>query len=183
LVVVGGESELPSTETTPEIGRLRELAQGLGIDDHIIFTGRRDRGLLRYFYSASDVFVTTPWYEPFGITPLESMACGTPVIGADVGGIKYTVVDGVTGYLVPPNDPVSLAQRLETLLDSDDLLRTMGTRAIQRAHANFTWGKVVAAIGRVYSELLDEETSLVRDFHVADITSQGLSTPPMEALP
>jgi glycosyltransferase involved in cell wall biosynthesis len=110
LLIVGGESEVPDPELTSEIGRLQAIAQELGVADQIIFVGRKGRDVLKYYYSAADVFVTTPWYEPFGITPLEAMACGTPVVGANVGGIKFTVRDRETGYLVPPNDP-------ETLLD------------------------------------------------------------------
>ncbi|MFX6637343.1 glycosyltransferase, partial [Acinetobacter baumannii] len=83
--------------------------------------GRREREALSDYYCAANVFVTTPWYEPFGITPLEAMACGRPVIGADVGGIRHTVVDGETGYLVPPHDPPALAERLKWL--HDDPLR------------------------------------------------------------
>jgi glycosyltransferase involved in cell wall biosynthesis len=78
--------------------------------------------MLHYYYSACDVFTTTPWYEPFGITPLEAMACGTPVIGSNVGGIKSTVMDGRTGFLVPPNDHASLGRRIIELLSSNNLM-------------------------------------------------------------
>ncbi|HEU4632919.1 MAG TPA: glycosyltransferase, partial [Flavisolibacter sp.] len=105
LLVVGGESDLPDPRVCPEIGRLQKLAEELNVSSQVTFTGRRNRDVLKYFYSAADIFITTPWYEPFGITPLESMACGTPVIGADVGGIKFSVKDGETGYLIPPKDP------------------------------------------------------------------------------
>ena len=63
---------------------------------------RGGRNVLSRYYSAANVFVTTPWYEPFGITPIEAMACRRPVVGSATGGIKYTVVDGKTGFLVPP---------------------------------------------------------------------------------
>ena len=102
MIVVGGESKEPDPIKTPEIGRLQSVAAAEGVLDRVIFAGQADRQTLKYYYSAADVFVTTPWYEPFGITPLEAMACGTPVVGANVGGIKFTVVDGKTGFLVPP---------------------------------------------------------------------------------
>ncbi len=105
LLVVGGESEEPDPGRTPEIARLAEVARREGVEDQVVFVGRRDRDQLKYYYSAADLFVSTPWYEPFGITPLEAMACGTPVIGSNVGGIKFSVRDGETGYLVPPRDP------------------------------------------------------------------------------
>src|SRR5690606_19942270 len=93
LIIVGGESDDADPAVTPEIGRLMKLAKDLNIEEYVTFAGRKSRDQLKYYYSAADVFVTMPWYEPFGITPLESMACGTPVVGARVGGIKYTVRD------------------------------------------------------------------------------------------
>lgn len=97
LLIVGGESDDPDPRITSEIGRLQAIAEAAGVADHVTFVGRRGREVLKYYYSAADVFVTTPWYEPFGITPLEAMACGTPVIGSNVGGVKFTVSDGETG--------------------------------------------------------------------------------------
>ena len=88
LYVVGGNADSPSVAATPEIGRLKMVAEESGVADSVTFVGRRGRDQLRQFYGASDVFVTTPWYEPFGITPVEAMACGVPVVGASVGGIR-----------------------------------------------------------------------------------------------
>src|SRR3954471_3980448 len=82
LVLVGGNSDLPDPALTPEIARLQAIAAEEGVEDRVHFTGRRTREFLKLYYSAADIFATTPWYEPFGITPLEAMACGTPVIGA-----------------------------------------------------------------------------------------------------
>src|SRR5690606_11255628 len=98
-----------------EMDRLLRVCEEEGVRDVVEFTGRRDRHELADYYGASDVFVTTPWYEPFGITPLEAMACARPVIGADTGGIRSTVIDGQTGYLVPPRDPDRLAEKLAWL--------------------------------------------------------------------
>src|SRR5690606_37695153 len=98
LLVVGGDSERPDARKTPEIGRLRSIARDEGVRDLVTFTGRRERDCLRYFYGAADVFVTAPAYEPFGMTPLEAMACARPVAGTEVGGIKYSVKQGETGF-------------------------------------------------------------------------------------
>src|SRR5690606_13183751 len=84
LLVVGGESDRPDPALTPEIARLQKMAAELGVEDQLVFAGRRARDELKYYYGAADIFVTTPWYEPFGITPLEAMACGTPVVGSAV---------------------------------------------------------------------------------------------------
>jgi glycosyltransferase involved in cell wall biosynthesis len=132
----------------------------LGIDDIVTFTGRRQRYELRNYYCAANVFVTTPWYEPFGITPLEAMACGVPVIGSAVGGIQYSVVDGLTGYLVPPNDPQALAEHLAYLQAHPALARALGLAGIRRAQMMFTWDQVAAQLVSAYRSLKRvEETS------------------------
>jgi glycosyltransferase involved in cell wall biosynthesis len=153
LLIVGGESEIPDPNRCAEIGRLQKIAEEEGVSSSIHFAGRRNRNLLKYFYSAADIFITTPWYEPFGITPLESMACGTPVIGADVGGIKYSVKNGETGYLVPPNDPKALADRIDHLLMHTELLKKMQANALKRVHQLFTWAKIAEAVAAVYEEV------------------------------
>lgn len=154
LLVVGGESDTPDPEQTPEIGRLMALADREGIADCITFTGRKRRDELKYFYNASDVFVTTPWYEPYGMTPLEAMACGTPVIGANVGGIKYTVRDGETGYLVPPNDADALAERLAHLWQFPEHRELLSQRALDRVQHAFTWKSIAARMSAVYEHML-----------------------------
>jgi glycosyltransferase involved in cell wall biosynthesis len=150
LLVVGGESDQPDPRITPEIGRLQAIAQELDVSDIVTFTGRRQRDQLRAYYCAANVFVTTPWYEPFGITPLEAMACGTPVIGSAVGGIQYSVVDGLTGYLVPPNDPQALADHLRYLQEHPALARALGLAGVRRARAMFTWDEVAAQLSATY---------------------------------
>ena len=153
LLVVGGNSDLPCPVLTPEIGRLQRIAEEEGVGDKIVFLGRRSRELLKLYYSAADVFVTTPWYEPFGITPLESMACGTPVVGADVGGIKYSVQDGVTGYLVPPRDSEALAERLAALYLNPEQRAQFARNGIRRVNGCFTWRKVTQSIAALYQSL------------------------------
>jgi glycosyltransferase involved in cell wall biosynthesis len=153
LLIVGGESAQPDVRLTPEIGRLAAIAAEEGVSEQVRFAGRQPRHRLREFYSAADVFVSTPWYEPFGITPLEAMACACPVIGADVGGIRHSVVDGATGYLVPPRDPVQLAERLARLQRDAELRRTLGQRGLRRVRRYFTWRLVAAELARVYREV------------------------------
>jgi glycosyltransferase involved in cell wall biosynthesis len=153
LYVIGGNSDEANEIATPEIGRLRGIARERGVADRVNFLGRRGRQGLKIFYNAADVFVTTPWYEPFGITPLEAMACGTPVIGAAVGGICYSVVHGETGLLVPPRDPVALADALATLKRDPGLSRGMGAAGLERARAMFTWYGVAQSLAHVYARV------------------------------
>jgi D-inositol-3-phosphate glycosyltransferase len=154
LLIVGGESDEPDPERTPEIGRLSMVAEELGILDAVTFTGRKSRDALKYYYSAADVFVTLPWYEPFGITPLEAMACGTPVVGSSVGGIKFTVRDGETGYLVPPHDPDALAERLLHLARHPGLARSLGRQGIRRVHDLFSWNHVGRTMLALYDDVV-----------------------------
>lgn len=157
LVIVGGEAEMPEVMDTPEIKRLQAVALAENVETRITFTGRKSRKELKYYYSAADVFVTTPWYEPFGITPLEAMACGTPVIGANVGGIKYSVADGQTGFLVPPNDPGSLAKRIEQLYLDTRLQAAMSKNAVKRVNKYFTWHCVACAVKEVYDTIIAQK--------------------------
>lgn len=152
LAVVGGESERPGAPS-PEVERLRQIARRERVLDKVLFLGHKRRSRLKFFYSAADVFITTPWYEPFGITPLEAMACGRPVVGSAVGGIKYSVVHGRTGYLVPADDPRELARALARLYRRPWLLPWLGWGARRRV-AKFTWKKVSRAILRAYREVL-----------------------------
>ncbi len=156
LLVVGGETADPDPLATPELGVLQRLSAELGIAEHIIFTGRRPRSELVWYYGAGDVAVTTPWYEPFGLTPLEAMACGRPVIGSAVGGIAFTVQPGVTGFLVPPRDPDALARRLEQLLSQPDLRERMGLAARLRVEREFTWRLTARRTANLYEEVLWE---------------------------
>jgi glycosyltransferase involved in cell wall biosynthesis len=110
LVIVGGETDDADPSTTPEIARLQGIAREEGVEEHITFVGRRGRDTLKYYYSAADVFLTTPWYEPFGITPVEAMACGTPVVALRAGAVPEVVADGVTGIIC--DEPADLARAM-----------------------------------------------------------------------
>ncbi|GBD16106.1 D-inositol 3-phosphate glycosyltransferase [bacterium HR26] len=156
LLVVGGETPEPDPQATPELGTLQQLAAELGIAEHVTFTGRRPRSELAWYYGAADVAVTTPWYEPFGLTPLEAMACGRAVIGSAVGGIAFTVQPGVTGFLVPPRDPEALARRLVQLLAASELRARMGQAARLRVEREFTWERTARRMASVYEEVLRE---------------------------
>lgn len=154
LLVVGGESTRADEAITPEIGRLRRIAQDEGVAEDVVFVGRRGRDELRWFYAAADVFVTTPWYEPFGITPLEAMACGRPVVGSRVGGIQFSVRNGRTGFLVPPRDPRALARRLAYLYRHRDHADALGRAGLRRARAAFTWERVTQQLALAYRSVV-----------------------------
>jgi glycosyltransferase involved in cell wall biosynthesis len=157
LVIVGGDSENMEDSACREYNRLRTIARRLKISDKIIFAGRKNRDKLKYYYSAADLFITTPWYEPFGITPLEAMACGTPVIGANVGGIKFSVKDGITGGLVPPKQPKKLAEKIMEIVNHRKVLKRLGRNAIKHVNTWFTWAKVADQVNELYWYVLTGE--------------------------
>ena len=154
LLIVGGETETPHPDATPEIGVLRELAAQLGISDRLILTGRRQPDILWLYYGAADVMVSTPRYEPFGLTPLEAMACARPMVGSDVGGIRFTIEDGRTGFLVPPDSPQILADRLRTLLEDRELRGRMGAAGRERVEREFTWRRTAERTASLYGDVL-----------------------------
>lgn len=154
LVIVGGEADTPDPALTPEIGRLLQIAETEGVTPYITFVGRKNRDALKYYYNAADVFVSTPWYEPFGITPIEAMACGTPVIGSNVGGIKHSVIEGKTGYLVTPEAPAELGAKLFEILSNRRLLNYFRENALRRVNKYFTWATIASSMSDVYESLL-----------------------------
>jgi glycosyltransferase involved in cell wall biosynthesis len=165
LLVVGGESDKPDPKLTPEIGRLAQVVKSLKLEDQVIFVGRKGVPLSRYYYNAADVFVSTPWYEPFGLTPLEAMACGCPVIGSGVGGIKYTVKENQTGFLVPPQDDKALADKLFLLLRDKKLQLKFGKKALENIYERFTWNAVGISAAALYEKVISpiEEVEVSED--------------------
>jgi glycosyltransferase involved in cell wall biosynthesis len=99
---------------------------------------------------SADVVVTTPWYEPFGIVPVEAMACGVPVVASAVGGMLDTVQPGVTGLLVPPRDPVALATAVASLLRRPAVRAAYGRAGAARARADYSWESVAARTADAY---------------------------------
>lgn len=160
LLIVG--SDVPGALSgSAELNRLRKIAKDEQVARSVVFTGQCSRDQIRKYYSAADVFVTVPWYEPFGITPLEAMACGRPVIGAKVGGIRFTVRDGQTGFHVPPRDPAAIADKLLLLYRDAPLRERLGYQALQWVNSRFTWRQVAEELAEVYAELNTSDRSRV----------------------
>jgi glycosyltransferase involved in cell wall biosynthesis len=150
LVIAGGPDPA-ELHLDPEVLRLRRLAAGTGVGDRVRFLGRVDRSALPALYRSADAVMCVPWYEPFGLTAVEAMACGVPVVASAVGGLSDTVVDGVTGVHIPPRRPDLAAAVVRELLADPELRQRLGSAGRGRAVSNYAMGRVITRTMRAYA--------------------------------
>lgn len=156
LAIIGGEPDANPENMTEEMARLQKLCDELCMGGMVVFLGMRAQDTLPYYYSAAEVLVMPSLYESFGMVALEAMACGTPVIASEVGGLGYLVQDGVTGYTVPDSDPAAICNKLTTLLGDHQLRLDMGMRAADYAR-DYDWSRVASGILSVYNETVQSK--------------------------
>ncbi|MEU6908562.1 glycosyltransferase [Streptomyces coeruleorubidus] len=156
LVVVGGPPA-DRLDDDPEVRRLRGIARDAGVADRVRFTGAVPSEQVPPLLRSADVVVCPADYEPFGIVPLEAMACGVPVVASAVGGQLDTVADPGTGRLVPPRDPEALARAVAGLLADPAARAACGAAGRRRVLGRYGWGQVAAATEAAYCEVLDAE--------------------------
>jgi D-inositol-3-phosphate glycosyltransferase len=155
LMIIGGDAFASQGEMSNEMNRLQELRRELGLSDFVNFLGKQDQDKLSYFYSAADVVVVPSHYESFGMVALEAMACGTPVIASQVGGLAFLVKDGETGYHIQDQNPDLLCDRIHTLIEDEPLKLTMGNNAEKEAQ-RYTWRKIAERILEVYKLFVEK---------------------------
>src|SRR5512142_2874513 len=153
LAIIGGNPSASPREMSAEMARLQKLCDDLCMGQTVVFLGKRDQDKLPYYYSAAELVVMPSHYESFGMVALEAMACGTPVIASEVGGLAYLVRDGETGFTVPDQEPELLSEKITWLLEDRDLHRTMSERAVEYAQ-HYAWEKIASQIVNVYKELV-----------------------------
>ncbi|MHC3469803.1 glycosyltransferase [Streptomyces sp. 7R007] len=153
LLVAGGP-EPGLLDTDPEAERLLKLAERAGLGERVRLLGAVDPDRMPALIRSADLVLCTPAYEPFGIVPLEAMACGVPVVATDVGGHRDTVADGHTGRLVTPGDPWAIADAVGALLADDGLRRRYGRAGRERVLARYTWQRVADGCEQVYQRVL-----------------------------
>ncbi|MFI5937212.1 glycosyltransferase [Actinoplanes sp. NPDC051494] len=158
VVVVGGP---PAGElaTDPNAKRLRALAEQYKVADRVRLVGAVPAGDMPRWYRSADLLVAASWNEQFELAPLEAMACGVPVIGTAVGGLTETVVDGLTGDLVPARDPRALGSALRRLVNDKVRRFAYATAALDRARQAYSWKRVASQLGSVYSTVAGRRTN------------------------
>ncbi|MFF5290240.1 glycosyltransferase [Paractinoplanes globisporus] len=152
LVVVGGPPG-GGIGADPYARELDALASRCRVADRVRLVGAVPADEMPTWYRSADVLAATPWYEPFGLTALEAMACGVPVVASAVGGLADTVVDGVTGELVAPRDPAGLARALRRLLADETRRVSYGAAALDRAVQSYAWPRVARRLASVYASI------------------------------
>lgn len=157
LMLIGGDPFVEPGKADPEMARLKQIlaehtCQQPCLQELVTFLGKRSQDTLPYYYSAAEAVVMPSYYESFGMVALEAMACGTPVVASEVGGLAFLVQDGKTGFTVPVGDAQALADSLAVLLKNPDLRDQMGKQAEELAR-NYSWDNIASRLVNVYREL------------------------------
>lgn len=155
IVVVGGKiGKRSDTADKQEMRRLKNIAKELKIEDKVLFLGRKDQEKLRYYYSSGDICIVPSYYEPFGMTSLEAMRCGVPVVVSNVGGLSHVVQDRKTGLIFPPGNNKILANKIIELLTKKRLKNKLTKNTEEMVKENYGWKRISSEIAKLYQELL-----------------------------
>jgi glycosyltransferase involved in cell wall biosynthesis len=138
------------------VDQLKRRAHELGVEKNVIFAGGKSHAELPAFYAACNVFVfpTCTPIECLGLSMIQAMACGKPVVGSRINGIPEVIVDGETGFLVDPGNPVPLAEKVAYLLSNEEKSRAMGAAGRRRAEEKFDQDRLVRELEEIYHEVI-----------------------------
>ena len=155
VIVVGEDGNRPG-----EVQKLKALAENLGVGQFITFSGVVEHEQLPLYYNAADVCAFPSFYESFGLVPLESLACGTPVVATDVGDLKHIILDGQTGYVIPNGQAPLLAEKLGLILrgKSPEMRDPNG---IRDSISRYDWSKIALLIEGQIRQMAMPKPSLV----------------------
>ena len=144
LVMVGEGPELPNA---------RNLARELGVEGDVRFMGAQPA--VEDILTCADLFLLPSAFESFGLSALEAMSCGLPVVGTEVGGMPEYITPGVEGWLCRPGDVSCMVERVCTILTDDAKQKAMGEAAREKALA-FAPEKIVSQYEELYAKVLLE---------------------------
>jgi D-inositol-3-phosphate glycosyltransferase len=153
LSIIGGDPNAESGNLSEEMSRLQALCEEHGLVDLITFLGIRGQETLPYYYSAAEAVIMPSHYESFGMVALEAMACGTPVVASEVGGLAFLVQDGETGFHFPVEDPEALSEKLILLIENEEIRNEMSKKGADVAK-DYGWEKIASRIEILYKEVL-----------------------------
>ncbi len=155
VMVVGGKiGKKGDPADKKEIAQLKDIAKELKVEKKVLFLGRKDQEKLRYYYSASDIFVIPSYYEPFGMTALEAMRCGVPIVASKVGGLSHIIQNRKTGTFFPPKNHKILAKKIIQIFENKNLKNKLTKNAEMIVKENYGWNKIALEMSKLYQELL-----------------------------
>jgi D-inositol-3-phosphate glycosyltransferase len=154
-LIIGGGAR-PGESDGIERDRIQGIVQELGLEAITTFPGRLSEQDLPVYYAAANVCVVPSHYEPFGLVAIESMACRTPVVASQVGGLQFTVVPEITGLLVPPQDDAAFAEAIDRILSNPVWADQLGEVGRQRVEIAMSWESVASRLGSIYTKLLSQ---------------------------
>jgi D-inositol-3-phosphate glycosyltransferase len=151
LLITGGPAR-PALPDDPSYRNLAGLAASIGLENRVIFTGQVPQAKLPALLRSADLVLSTCADEPSGQASLEAMACGKPVMAPPTGGHQDAVLDGTTGVLIPPGQPMLLAQRIRRLLTHPMLLEAYGVAGADRVRSRYSWDRIATETVAVYEQ-------------------------------
>lgn len=164
-LIIGGGSR-PGQSDGMERERIEGIVAELGMTDFTTFPGRISDELLPAYYTAADVCVVPSHYEPFGLVAIEAMACGTPVVASDVGGLQFTVVPEETGLLTPPKDEVAFGQAIDRILTNPEWRNKLGEAGRRIVESKFSWDGVAYQLSDLYTALIPKHEKVLMEVRV-----------------
>ena len=152
LIVGGGKTKAAQALDKNEVDRLKNITRELALDKSVFFLGPHKQKELNAFYNLADVCVVPSYYEPFGIVPIESMACGTPVVASRIGGLQYTVKDGETGFLATVRDYKDLSLKINGIISKDKSF--FSNACVERIEEHFSWEKIAEQYQKFFLKIV-----------------------------
>ena len=153
LYIIGGDPDPENGSENKEMQRLQKLCHDLGVDNLVLFLGKRDQDTLQYYYSAAEIVIMPSHYESFGMVALEAMACGTPVIATQVGGLQHLVQNEKTGFTIPNDNVDILEERLTQLICKSAMREEMSRNSISYARS-YAWDAITPQIIKLYQSFI-----------------------------
>jgi N-acetyl-alpha-D-glucosaminyl L-malate synthase BshA len=148
LFIVGDGSERP---------KLEKLSKKLRLEDKVIFFGKKSNDEIPNFAIASDILVLPSLSESFGVTLLEAMAAGLPIVASKVGGVPEIIKEGRNGFLVKPKNPAAIADRLKVLLENPDIRKKISRNNLKDVK-KYSWNKIAKEIEKIYEKITSFKT-------------------------
>lgn len=149
LTIIGGDATATEEKMGEEMTRLLKIREELGVESFVNFIGKKNQDELPYYYAAANMVVVPSKYESFGIVALEAMACGTPVIASDVGGLACLVKNEETGFTIPDGDISALADKIALLINNPELRKKIGVQAAKYAK-EYGWASIAKKMIKLY---------------------------------